>query len=125
MSFYFYENLYIIGKPPSIDKPYGPYPILVKSGNHTTAIVQAFQYGKYLGHLKCIFNEDGDLIRWNGNPILLDESIQKDSRLKEVVDELKSNVDRLANVILYILFTFQSLSKILKMYAFILAMKVN
>ncbi|KAI8494629.1 5'-nucleotidase [Branchiostoma belcheri] len=41
-------------------------------------VVQAYAYGKYLGYLRLTFDGRGDLVRWSGNPILLDNSVPKD-----------------------------------------------
>lgn len=38
-------------------------------------VVQAFAFGKYLGHLKVTFDEAGNVVEANGNPILMDSSI--------------------------------------------------
>lgn len=74
--------------------------MLVQSrGNRKKAVVQAYAYGKYLGFLKCNFNKKGDLVGCNGNPILLNETIPKDSSLKNLTDTLRTTVDKLANVI--------------------------
>ena len=40
-------------------------------------VVQAYQYGKYLGYLNLTFNNDGKLLSWTGNPILLDSSVEQ------------------------------------------------
>lgn len=38
-------------------------------------VVQAFAFGKYLGFLKVTFDDDGEVVKVSGNPILLDSSI--------------------------------------------------
>lgn len=49
---------------------------MVKSDDgRNIPVVQAFAFGKYLGYLKVIFNNAGDVIKAEGNPILLDKSI--------------------------------------------------
>ena len=63
------------GKPPSNDKPVGPYPTLEKQRNgRIVPVVQAFYCSKYLGFFKMKFNSDGELETWTGEPILLDSS---------------------------------------------------
>lgn len=38
-------------------------------------VVQAFAFGKYLGYLKVTFDEAGNVVKAEGNPILMDSSI--------------------------------------------------
>lgn len=67
-----------IGDPPSIEKPTGVYPVKVTKDNGKTAlIVQAYSYTKYLGNLTVMFDIIGDITAWDGNPILLDNSVVK------------------------------------------------
>ena len=71
--------LYSGKKPPSIEKPNGPYPTIyehaIKTSNYenneTTLIVQAFALGKYIGILNLTFNDDGQIVEYSGEPILL------------------------------------------------------
>jgi 5'-nucleotidase len=68
--------LFTDAKPPSIEKPYDRYPVVFDYGiKGKTLVVQAFAYGKYIGKLDTIFDENGTIIKYNGNPILLDNSI--------------------------------------------------
>lgn len=38
-------------------------------------VVQAYAFGKYLGHLKVTFDQAGNVVEAKGNPILMDSSI--------------------------------------------------
>lgn len=68
--------MFILGDPPSTDVPYGEYPYVVNSTfGGEVPIVQAYELGKYLGFLKVIFNDDGDVTAWEGNPLLLNSSV--------------------------------------------------
>ena len=59
---------------PSIEKPVGPYPTIVKQPNgKKVPVVQAYAYSKYLGYLNLTFNNNGDLISYEGKPILLSQ----------------------------------------------------
>ena len=70
--------IHISGKLPSVEKPAGPYPTVVtQNGGAKVLVVQDFTFAKYLGHLKVTFNQAGDVISWDGNPILLDASVPK------------------------------------------------
>lgn len=66
------------GTPPSNDKPVGEYPHVVqKSGGDQTLVVQDYAFGKYLGFLQVKFDDNGKVITFGGNPILLNSSIPK------------------------------------------------
>lgn len=62
--------------PPSQEYPAGPYPFMVSSEDgRKVPVVQAYAFGKYLGHLKVTFDDEGNVVASSGNPILLDSSI--------------------------------------------------
>lgn len=54
-------------------------------------VVQAFAFGKYLGYLKVTFNDGGHVMRWTGNPILLNSSIPQGEKRTLVVTIFKKN----------------------------------
>lgn len=76
----------------------GPYPTLVKGpSGRDVPIVQAKSYSKYLGELKVTFDDEGNVIKSKGAPILLDSTVTPDpafvARIKELaqpIEELKS-----------------------------------
>ncbi|XP_078585647.1 snake venom 5'-nucleotidase-like isoform X1 [Branchiostoma floridae x Branchiostoma japonicum] len=87
---------------PSSEVPLGPYPLIIDSEvdlGRQVPVVQAYAYGKYLGHLRLTFDSDGDLVRWSGNPILLDNSVHKDPEVLEVVTDLKEKLSHTKEVI--------------------------
>ena len=61
-------------------------------------MVQDFAYGKYLGRLKVDFDADGEVTKWSGNPILLDNSIQKDPAVLQQVQQMKNEVSKVSEV---------------------------
>jgi len=62
--------------PPSIEQPEGEYPVVFDHGpDDQTLVVQAYAFGKYLGKLDMIFDDNGKIVSYTGNPILLDNSI--------------------------------------------------
>lgn len=82
------------GTPPSNDKPVGEYPHVVqKSGGDQTLVVQDYAFGKYLGFLQVKFDDNGKIITFGGNPILLNSSIPKDTDLKGKIDLLYSAIE--------------------------------
>ena len=91
----------ILGTPPSTEKPYGPYPLVITPDSNPDAkvlVVQDFAYGKYLGKLKVDFDADGEVTKWSGNPILLDNSIQKDQAILQQVQQMKIEVSKVSEV---------------------------
>ncbi|XP_078086190.1 5'-nucleotidase [Mustelus asterias] len=78
------------GKAPSNDVPVGPYPYIVHSDDgKDVPVVQAYAYGKYLGHLKVTFDEKGLVTKAKGNPILLNSNIPQDEVLLTDVNSWK------------------------------------
>ena len=76
----------VSGKPPSTDVPTGDYPFIVEQDNGAKAlIVQAYAYGKYMGHLQLTFNDEGVVTSYTGNPILLDNSVEQGNLNSELV----------------------------------------
>merc|ERR1719400_1971422 len=76
-SFLFTENSTSLN--PGNNKIEGPYPTVVnnKAGN-TVLIVQAMAFTKYLGHIKVKFDDVGKVKSWQGMPILLNNTFEKD-----------------------------------------------
>ncbi|OWF50209.1 5'-nucleotidase-like [Mizuhopecten yessoensis] len=67
------------GTPPLNDVPEGPYPtVITKDNGEKTLVVQAYWSGKYLGFINVTFDDRGRVTKWQGAPILLDNSIAKD-----------------------------------------------
>jgi 5'-nucleotidase len=63
----------------------GPYPFTVRSEDgRDVPVVQAFAFGKYLGYLNLVFDKAGNVLKANGNPILLDSSIAQGKLLEEL-----------------------------------------
>ena len=71
------------------ERAVGPYPTMVGS----TAIVQAYAYGKYLGELNVTFDDDGNVTEASGEPILTDASVAEDAatvaRIAEAAEPLE------------------------------------
>ncbi|MEM7613527.1 MAG: bifunctional metallophosphatase/5'-nucleotidase [Pseudomonadota bacterium] len=71
----------------------GPYPTMVG----TTAVVQAYAYGKFLGELNVTFDEAGVILAAVGEPLLLDASVAEDSATLARVAELSAPLDEIRN----------------------------
>ncbi|XP_057714623.1 5'-nucleotidase [Corythoichthys intestinalis] len=81
------------GTAPSTEVPAGSYPFMVKSDDgRNVPVVQAYAFGKYLGYLKVIFDQAGNVIKATGNPILLDSSIPQDPNILADVEKWKEQL---------------------------------
>ncbi|KAL4649026.1 5'-nucleotidase isoform X1 [Arapaima gigas] len=79
--------------PPSTEVPAGSYPFIVKSDNgRNVPVVQAYAFGKYLGHLKVTFDNAGNVVESKGSPILLNSSVPEDPGIRAEVDEWKKQL---------------------------------
>jgi 5'-nucleotidase len=67
----------------------GPYPTMVGD----TAVVQAYAYGRYLGELNVTFDDDGKLVKAEGEPIVIDASITENPKILERIAELAAPLD--------------------------------
>ncbi|XP_063168612.1 5'-nucleotidase [Candoia aspera] len=78
------------GTPPSNEVPAGKYPFMVTSDDgRQVPVVQAYAFGKYLGNLNVIFDDEGNVIKASGNPILLNKDIPEDPAVKAEVNRMK------------------------------------
>lgn len=84
------------GEPPEKDKKEGPYPFVYNrtSDGGRCLIVQDYRFGKYLGFLELeIDKSSGNITRWSGNPILLNQSYEEDNETLESLKPYKEIVD--------------------------------
>ncbi|XP_077977788.1 snake venom 5'-nucleotidase-like [Glandiceps talaboti] len=80
--------------PEDEDRVSGEYPMVKnRDDNSTVLLVTAYKWGKYLGHLKVSFTEDGNITEWSGNPVLLNQSIEQDTNILNVVDDWKIDLE--------------------------------
>ncbi|XP_032670462.1 apyrase isoform X2 [Odontomachus brunneus] len=92
------HTLLYTGTPP-LDLAVDKYPVVVtqKETERTVLIVQAAAYTKYLGNLTVWFDEQGEVVDWDGNPILLDRSIEEDAEILRALAPWKKEVDAVAH----------------------------
>ena len=80
-----------------------------KQNGKKSLVVQDFTFGKYLGKLNVIFDDNGELLSWKGNPLLLNDSYVKDDTVSKMVESMKGPIIKERNVsyitIYYLLFT--------------------
>ncbi|MBM3604908.1 MAG: multifunctional 2',3'-cyclic-nucleotide 2'-phosphodiesterase/5'-nucleotidase/3'-nucleotidase [Alphaproteobacteria bacterium] len=74
----------------------GSYPTMVAGPDGAEVpIVQAYAYGKYLGHLTLTFDDEGVLTSAEGQPILLDASVVPDEALAARVADMAEPIEAL------------------------------
>ncbi len=75
------------------ERAVGPYPTMVGS----TAIVQAYAYGKFLGELNVTFDDDGNITEAVGEPLLIDASVVEDEATVARIAEAAAPLDEIRN----------------------------
>lgn len=72
------SKIAILDTPPSIEKPYGPYPLYVTNvKNKAVPILQAYANTKYVGKVVLKFDSNGDIVNIDGSPTLLNHEIKQ------------------------------------------------
>ncbi|PZR01100.1 MAG: multifunctional 2',3'-cyclic-nucleotide 2'-phosphodiesterase/5'-nucleotidase/3'-nucleotidase [Cereibacter sphaeroides] len=67
----------------------GAYPTWINQRDGTLVpVVQAYSYGKYLGHLILTFDDDGKLVYASGDTLALDSTVKPDQEVAARVAEL-------------------------------------
>ncbi|XP_050348019.1 uncharacterized protein LOC126771897 [Nymphalis io] len=88
------------GTTPDSETIQGPYPTIVEQeSGRIVAVVQAYAYTKYLGKLHVLFNSNGEIDRFDGNPVLLNSSVPQDPTLLEIVNRYSENIIKISDVI--------------------------
>lgn len=85
------------GEAPSNDDAVGTYPFVVKTSasGEDVLIVQDYAYGKYLGRLHLTFDAVGKITHYEGNPVLLDNTVPKDPEVEGTVQSLLPQIEAL------------------------------
>lgn len=66
------------GDDPSTEVSVDSYPtVITQAGGKRVPVVQAYAFGKYLGRLDVTFDARGEAVSWSGNPIILDNSVER------------------------------------------------
>ncbi|XP_065367554.1 protein 5NUC-like [Calliphora vicina] len=89
------------GDQPDAERIDGPYPTVVKQhSGKEVPVVQAYAYTKYLGKLHVQFDSAGNLIEFDGTPILLNAEIPRDDDLLQLLEVYRPNITALeSNVV--------------------------
>ncbi|KAJ8023886.1 5'-nucleotidase [Holothuria leucospilota] len=90
------------GTPPTNDKVIGPYPTIItpdKSPEDRVLVVQDFTFSKYLGLLHVTFNDGGKITSYDGNPVLLDASVEQDPDVLSEINEFAKPITDFGKVV--------------------------
>ncbi|WP_339636976.1 bifunctional metallophosphatase/5'-nucleotidase [uncultured Sulfitobacter sp.] len=71
----------------------GPYPTMVGE----TAIVQAYAYGKFLGELNVTFDDVGNIIKAEGEPLIMDAAVTEDQPTVDRIAEAAKPLEEIRN----------------------------
>ncbi|KAM0735335.1 Protein 5NUC [Formica fusca] len=84
------------GKPPDVEAPEGFYPTEVTQKNGRKAyVVQAYAYTKYLGNFSVNFDARGEVTYIEGNPILVDATVEQAKDVLKLIDDKRGPIDDL------------------------------
>ncbi|EEC10826.1 UDP-sugar hydrolase, putative [Ixodes scapularis] len=71
----------------------GPYPVVIQRADGSQGlVVQAYWQGKYVGVLHATFDSDGNVIRYSGQPVLMDKAISKALPRGHQLEQLLSSI---------------------------------
>lgn len=76
------------------------YPtVMTQANGKKVPIVQAYAFTKYLGYLELVFDVEGNLIHFEGSPILLDASVPQDPEALQLLDKYRPGIANLEHEI--------------------------
>lgn len=93
--------MYTGDNPPGPDTPQAEYPeTVVDSSGNKVLIVQAAALAKYVGEIVLWFDKDGKVIKYEGAPVYLDNSVIPDPEIVEAMKPYKEEIDVVAKVVI-------------------------
>ncbi|XP_024941017.1 protein 5NUC isoform X2 [Cephus cinctus] len=88
------------GEQPDSEIPEGYYPTAVtQASGRTVYVVQAYAYTKYVGNFSVEFDADGEVTFIEGNPILLNGSVEQAADVLAELELWKGAVDNLTTTV--------------------------
>ncbi|KAK2577173.1 hypothetical protein KPH14_003330 [Odynerus spinipes] len=88
------------GKQPDAEHPEGFYPTEVtQDSGRKVYVVQAYAYTKYLGNFSVTFDSNGEITHIEGNPILVDSSIEQAPDVLEELDQLRPGINNISSMV--------------------------
>lgn len=84
------------GSPPDSEVPEDVYPkVITQSSGKRVPVVQAYAYTKYLGVLNVTFDDNGEIVNFEGQPIFLDTDVLQDQDVLTLLDTFRPEIDNL------------------------------
>uniref|UniRef100_A0A1A9WZE9 apyrase n=1 Tax=Glossina brevipalpis TaxID=37001 RepID=A0A1A9WZE9_9MUSC len=82
-------------------KPQGKYPTeIIHSSGQRVLIVQAFSYARIVGNLIVYFDNEGNLVDYEGGPLYMDSGVAQDPQVLEAIKPWKAIVDLKGNEVI-------------------------
>ncbi|KAF9977330.1 hypothetical protein BGZ73_006371 [Actinomortierella ambigua] len=79
----------------------GPYPTVIKNlDGENTLIVQAYCWGRYIGHLDVVFNPEGKIVSWAGQPVLVTYDTPPNQKLQTMVSSWRKEFEEWGKTVL-------------------------
>uniref|UniRef100_A0A1I8NGR4 apyrase n=1 Tax=Musca domestica TaxID=7370 RepID=A0A1I8NGR4_MUSDO len=92
--------LYTGDNPPGPDKPRGDYPTqITHASGHRVLIVQAGAYAKYVGNLTVFFDDDGNIVDFEGAPLYMGADVPQDPEVVEAMKPWQEVIDAQGKVV--------------------------
>lgn len=85
---------------PGPDKPRGDYPTeVIHSSGHRVLIVQAGAYAKYVGNITVYFDDQGDVVDFEGAPLYMSADVPEDEEVLIKMQPWKEHIDETGKVV--------------------------
>ncbi|XP_030377934.1 apyrase isoform X3 [Scaptodrosophila lebanonensis] len=86
------------GTPPGPDTPAGDYPTEHVHGNgHRLLIVQASSYARYVGNITVYFDDEGNVVDYEGAPIYMSSDVPQDNAVILAMKPWQTAIDEVGN----------------------------
>ncbi|XP_022219548.1 apyrase isoform X1 [Drosophila obscura] len=86
------------GDPPGPHKPAGDYPTeVIHSSGHRVLIVQASAYARYVGNLTVYFDDNGDVLDFEGAPIYMGAEVPEDYVVLQALRPWQAELEAASN----------------------------
>ncbi|XP_030032452.1 apyrase isoform X1 [Manduca sexta] len=94
------HTLLFNGEPPENSgfSPRGPYPVVIEQNGRPVLIVQAAAHTQYLGEIKLFFDDEGNLLRWDGHPHFIGNEIEQAPDILERINVYLPIIEEQAKV---------------------------
>jgi len=89
------------GDAPDSEVAVSTYPVIIGQANgKKVPVVQAYAFTKYLGYLHLEFDDAGNLVEWDGSPILLNKDVPQDDDVVAMLDKYRAGIEELESQVI-------------------------